>query len=59
MAYLRNIEAWCDSMSCAARAKVELVGTQNQSYGRFCIRCGKVKLKELIQKEADFESAGR
>ena len=57
MAYIKNIEAWCDSMSCQARAKVELFNTYNASKGKFCLRCGKVKVKLLNKQESEVRSA--
>lgn len=57
MAYLKEIQEWCQAPACQAKAKVEMFGTRNNSYGKFCLRCGKVKKKLLDKRESEVRVA--
>lgn len=50
MAYLRSIVTYCERCP-GQRATVELVNNRNAVVGRFCARCGRVKLRELQERE--------
>lgn len=49
MAYLK--EHTCDE--CGKPAAYELKNRQNETWGRYCKRCGERRLKWLQEQEAD------
>lgn len=55
MAYLRDITTKCERCrnlaSTTTPATVELVNNRNAVIGRYCARCGRVKLRELQERE--------
>lgn len=50
MAWLRELNWKCRVCQKIA-ATVELLGRQNESYGKFCKRCGEKRLKEQLDYE--------
>ena len=49
MAYLRDIAMKCER--CMRPATVEVVNNRNAPIGRFCARCGRMKLREQQERE--------
>jgi hypothetical protein len=55
MAYLKDIDLKCQGgFGCKSKASVELYNRFNGLFGRFCRRCGNVRLKAMqAQEEKD------